>query len=228
MAKRLAEYVLPPVGAALVVVIAMTLLVLHLDAPTGGSKLGHSPRAQAGARQTPTPPPAPAATPGAPAPTPGGAAAPSPSSGSGLTPVRLVVPAAQVNAPVETVGLTGQGDIGVPSQAADAAWYNGSVAPGLPGNAILDGHLDWWTGPAVFTHLGQLKAGDQVNLVRADGSQVSFSVTGEQVFGANDRVPPAMLATTGPATVSLITCTGSWDTSRSEYLKRLVVNGTLS
>lgn len=218
MGKRIAEHALPLIGTALVVVVAVGFLLFHFGVPSGKPKVAHSPPAQAVRRV-----PSPAATP-PPPPPPTPSATPAPA----VPPVRLVVPAAQINAPVETVGLTGQGAIGVPTQPADAAWYNGSVAPGQPGNAILDGHLDWWTGPAVFLHLAQLKAGDQIELVRADGSQVTFAVTGQQVFGANDSVPASMLATTGPATISLITCSGAWDAGQSEYLQRLVVNGTLS
>jgi sortase (surface protein transpeptidase) len=138
-----------------------------------------------------------------------------------------VVPAAQVNAPVESVGLDPQGVIGVPSQPMDAAWYNGSPSPGEPGNAIVDGHLDWWTGPGVFGHLSQVQTGDQIDFVQADRSVVTFVVTGEQVYGANAQIPASMMVKSGPATVSLITCTGSWDAGQSEYLQRLVVNGSL-
>ena len=142
--------------------------------------------------------------------------------------MRLVVPAAQVNAAVETVGLDPQGVIGVPSQPMDAARYNGSPAPGDPGNAILDGHLDWWTGPGVFGHLAQVQAGDQIQITEAGGSSLNFTVTGEQLFGANAQMPASMLTKSGPATLSLITCAGSWDAGQGEYQQRLVVNATLS
>lgn len=228
MGKRLAEYILPVAAAALIVALGVALLLFHFAAPTGGPKGSpRSPGAQAGVHRTPSASPGGPALPPSPVvPSPLGPSAPS--TASGLTPTRLVVPAAQIDAPVETVGVNAQGDIGVPSQASDAAWYTGSVAPGQPGNAILDGHLDWWTGPAVFWNLGHLHAGDQIKFVRADGSQVTFTDTGEQVLGAGARVPASMLAMTGPATVSLITCAGSWDAGRSEYLQRLIVYGTLS
>lgn len=218
MSRRLALRLLPPLGAGLVVVVAAMFLLFYVVVPFHpGASAGRSPAAPSNAPATSPLRPLPhRAPPPTPTPTP---------SGPSLVPVRLVVPAAQVNAAVETVGLT-QGAIGVPSQAMDAAWYDGSVAPGQPGNAILDGHVDWWTGPGVFGHLAQVRVGDQVQLVRTDGSQVTFAVTGQQIFGANDQVPATMLAKTGPATLSLITCTGSWD--GSEYSERLVINASLS
>ncbi|MFZ0215147.1 MAG: class F sortase, partial [Candidatus Dormiibacterota bacterium] len=100
--------------------------------------------------------------------------------------------------------------------------------PGAPGNAILDGHLDWWTGPGVFLHLSRVHRGDTITVVRGDHTRLQFTVTGEQVLAADARVPMSMLTTTGPATLSLITCYGSWDTGKAEYQQRLIVDATAS
>lgn len=229
MGGRLVAYLFPLLGAALVVAVGMAFVLFPFFANPGGPLGAHSPVPTTSSR-SPSPAhavrPSPAPTPTLPPP-----ASPTPpgvSAASALTPVRLVIPAAQVNSAVETVGLDPQGVIGVPSQPMDAAWYNGSPEPGQPGNAIIDGHLDWWTGPGVFGHLSQVQTGDEIQITQADGSNVTFTVTGEQVFSANAQMPASMLTKSGPATVSLITCTGSWDAGQSEYLQRLVVNGSLS
>jgi len=47
----------------------------------------------------------------------------------------------------------------VPSVPSHVAWYSPGPAPGEPGDAVIDGHLDWTTGPAVFWNLGKLHAG---------------------------------------------------------------------
>src|SRR4051812_9478797 len=59
-------------------------------------------------------------------------------------PARLLIPSIGVNAAVESVGLskTGSGDIGIPSNFVDVAWYNRSPRPGDSGISIIDGHLD--------------------------------------------------------------------------------------
>ncbi len=156
--------------------------------------------------------------------------APAPSSspalgpGEAQQPQRLVIPKLTVDASVEKVGVDTQGNIGIPSDPNDVAWYRLGPLPGDPGNAIIDGHLDWTSGPAVFSHLPQLQPKDQVTVVRRDGSRLNFLVTRRRVFRANQRPPADMWATSGPSRISLITCTGPWDRGRQQYQERLVVD----
>src|SRR5579862_3543761 len=75
-------------------------------------------------------------------------------------PVQLIIPGIHVNAPVEAVGITPDGSMDVPSQWNDAAWFEPGYRPGEDGNAVIVGHLDSLTGPALFWDLGKLKLGD--------------------------------------------------------------------
>jgi sortase (surface protein transpeptidase) len=115
----------------------------------------------------------------------------------------------------------------VPSQPDRVAWYQPGVAPGDPGDALIDGHLDWWTGPAVFWHLANLHPGDQVNVVRADGSQLTFTVDSTITYPWNARTD-GLVTNTGTPSISLVTCSGTWDRQRQTYLNRLVVHATLA
>jgi hypothetical protein len=142
-------------------------------------------------------------------------------------PTKLVIPALSVAAVVEAVGVAADGTMAVPAQADHVAWYQPGVAPGDAGNALFDGHLDWWTGPAVFWHLANLRIGDQVDVVRADGSHLAFTVDSTSTYPWNSR-PDGLFTTTGPPSISLVTCSGSWDRQRQTYLSRLVVHATLA
>ena len=45
--------------------------------------------------------------------------------------------------------------MGVPTNFTDVGWYRYGPAPGTPGNAVIDGHLDGKSVPeAVFYNLG--------------------------------------------------------------------------
>jgi hypothetical protein len=142
-------------------------------------------------------------------------------------PTKLVIPALGVAAEVEAVGVAADGTMAVPSQADHVAWYQPGVTPGDAGDALIDGHLDWWTGPAVFWHLANLRTGDQVDVVHADGSQLVFTVDSTSTYPWNSR-PDSLFTTTGPPSISLVTCSGSWDRQRQTYLSRLVVHATLA
>ena len=144
-----------------------------------------------------------------------------------VPPTRLAIPKLGVDAVVEAVGVAADGSMAVPSQPDHVAWYQPGVKPGDAGDALFDGHLDWWTGPAVFWHLANLRRGDQVNVVRADGSQLIFTVDSTTTYPWNARTD-GLVTTTGPPSISLVTCSGTWDRQRQTYLNRLVVHATLA
>lgn len=142
-------------------------------------------------------------------------------------PVRLTIPAIGVDAPVEQVGTDAQGRMAVPSEPDHVAWYSPGVAPGDVGDAVIDGHLDWTSGPAVFARLGQLRSGDRVVVTRADQSQAVFVVDSTATYAFDARVQD-LFTRTGVPSLSLLTCSGPWDRQRGTYLTRLAVHATLA
>ena len=142
------------------------------------------------------------------------------------SPVRLFIPKIAVDAKVESRGLDAGRTVLTPIDYHDVAWYNLGPPPGLPGNALLNGHVDWWTGSAVFTRLSELRAGDRVIVVRGDGSRLTFKVTASRVVAANARLA-SLFAPSRVATLTLITCTGAWDASKQSDTHRLLVTAVL-
>jgi hypothetical protein len=142
-------------------------------------------------------------------------------------PARLLVPSISVNAGVESVGVDAQGRMATPAQASDVAWFKPGSAPGDVGDAVIAGHLDWTSGPAVFWSLGHVRRGDEITVVRADGSRVRF-VTDATRQVPYDSSTDALFTRDGPPSLTLITCAGTWDRQRGTYLQRLVVHATLA
>jgi hypothetical protein len=66
-----------------------------------------------------------------------------------------------------------------------------------------------------------------VDVVRADGSQLAFTVDSTSTYPWNSR-PDGLFTTAGPPSISLVTCSGTWDRQRQTYLSRLVVHATLA
>jgi sortase (surface protein transpeptidase) len=137
-------------------------------------------------------------------------------------PDHISIPAINVSAAVEQVGLDSTGSMGVPSKTTDTAWYDDGPTPGQPGDAVIDGHLDWYSGPAVFWNLGRLKPGEEILLQLSNGQQLGFEVTSVHAYPLTATVP-GLFDVSGPPRLSLITCAGQWDASRHVYLQRLVV-----
>ncbi len=144
-----------------------------------------------------------------------------------LRPVRLVIPSINLDATVESRGLDADRNLATAQDFAHAAWYNRGPAPGQPGNALINGHVNWWTGDAVFTRLKQLRMGDRIDVIRADGTSVAFTVNGRQTVAANARVA-SLFAPSQVATLTLITCSGVWNPLTLSNTQRLLVSATIA
>jgi sortase (surface protein transpeptidase) len=142
-------------------------------------------------------------------------------------PGRLLIPSIALDAAVEAVGVDANGDMATPSRAEDVGWFSGGPRPGDPGDSVIAGHLDWYTGPAVFKDLARLRQGDLLVVVRQDGSRSSFRVDSTATYPYDARVPGLFSPAGGPQ-LSLITCAGSWDAGKAIYSERLIVHATLA
>ena len=109
----------------------------------------------------------------------------------------------------------------VPRHAGDVGWYASGPKPGQPGDAVLDGHLDWASGPAVFWNLDKLRPGDGIQVIDREAHTLGFRVTSTARFPAGSRPPADLFTADGQSRVSLITCAGDWN--GGQYSQRLVV-----
>ncbi len=143
-------------------------------------------------------------------------------------PVQLSIPAIGVSAAIERVGVAGDGTMAVPVSEWDVGWYRRGFLPGSPGNAAIDGHLDWTHGPAVFWNLGKLNPGDAIYVTDNKGVKRKF-VVDELVAYPFDNAPlNNIFGSSNAAHLNLITCNGVYSHTAHNYNKRLVVYSTLS
>jgi sortase (surface protein transpeptidase) len=139
-------------------------------------------------------------------------------------PVRVEIPAIGVSSPLVRLGLNRDGTMQVPGDFQVAGWFTGGPQPGQLGPAVIAGHVDSRTGPAVFYRLRDLRPGDQVRVARADHRVVRFQVESLASYPKQALPDEAVYgATTAPA-LRLITCAGTFDRSRHSYRDNLVVS----
>jgi LPXTG-site transpeptidase (sortase) family protein len=142
-------------------------------------------------------------------------------------PGRLIVRSIGVNAQVLAVGVDKQGNMGVTNQSYNVGWYSPGVVPGDAGDAVIDGHLDWYdTSRAVFYNLKSMSVGDDIEVQRLDGVTKHFRVTAVNAVAYNASVP-GLFVRGGPSRLSLITCGGPWSSKLGEYLQRVIVDAAL-
>jgi sortase (surface protein transpeptidase) len=138
-------------------------------------------------------------------------------------PVRVTVPSIGVSSGLQPLGRSADGTIEVPGDWQRAGWYRRGPRPGQVGPAVILGHLDSTTGPAVFFRLIDLEAGDEIHVDRADGSVVTFVVERIERH-AKTRFPThdVYLPTLRP-TLRLVTCGGAFDATSGHYRDNVVV-----
>lgn len=141
-------------------------------------------------------------------------------------PRRVRIPALGVDSGVERLDLTADGTVEVPRRWQRAGWFRGGPRPGEPGSAVLLGHVDSPSGPAVFAGLAVLPRGARVVVDRADGSSVTFRVQRTATY-PRSRFPveEVYLPTLEPS-LRLITCGGRYDRRRGGYQANVVVFAT--
>jgi len=140
-----------------------------------------------------------------------------------FTPNRLLIPSVRIDAPVDPVGVSDNGQMEVPESTVRAGILSPGVKPGLPGTALMAGHVDNYTGPAIFYPLKKLKPGDPILLTNGKGQYLVYKVTSVESFKTAEAPLDRIFGHTDESRLNLITCTGKYDRKRKEHEKRLVV-----
>jgi sortase (surface protein transpeptidase) len=143
-------------------------------------------------------------------------------------PVRIEIPAIGVSAAVIRLGLNRDGSMQVPADFGLTGWFTGGPAPGETGPAVIAGHIDSRTGPAVFYRLRELRAGDRVNVARADGTTVRFAVDSVVRYPKQAFPTEAVFGPAPEPLLRLITCGGTFDRSRDSYRDNIVITARLA
>jgi sortase (surface protein transpeptidase) len=137
-------------------------------------------------------------------------------------PTQVRIPVIGVDSTLESLAVDGAGALQGPTDYAKAGWYAAGVAPGEIGPAVIAGHVDSATGPAVFYRLRDLKAGDTVEVLRGD-RWIPFRVVASERYPKNQFPTDQVYRPTPVPELRLITCGGSFDHSRRSYEDNIVV-----
>jgi hypothetical protein len=149
-----------------------------------------------------------------------------PSAPADAPPTRLRIASLGVDSPLEDLQQDASGALESPKVYGEAGWFAGGTFPGDPGPAVLAGHVDSKTGPAVFYRLHELKPGDEVDVQRGDG-WLAFRVTASEHYSKAQFPSTKVYGPTPVPELRLITCGGTFDTSKHSYRDNLVVYAVL-
>lgn len=161
----------------------------------------------------------------APADRPPGVVAPASPAMPRSEPTQLSIPYIGVTAPFTKLSIGADGRLQAPPEDNSnlAGWYADGPTPGERGSAIVAGHVDTKTGPAVFFLLTLLKPGQGVDISRADGTVAHFTIDSVETFAKNDFPDQRVYGDAPDAQLRIITCGGTFDHAKQDYKDNVVV-----
>ncbi|HEY8473338.1 MAG TPA: class F sortase [Natronosporangium sp.] len=144
-------------------------------------------------------------------------------------PVRIEIPALDIEAKIHKVGLAEDGSIAAPSlrRADEAGWYEDGPTPGQYGPAVIVGHVDDRRGPAVFHKLASIRPGARIKITRRDDRVAVFRVTEVKQYDKAALPADEVYGDFSRPGLRLITCGGRWVGGSTGYADNVVVFATL-
>ncbi len=145
-------------------------------------------------------------------------------------PIRLRIPAIDVDSTLRHIGLTHTGQIATPPLVKDshAYWLTASPTPGELGPATIIGHVDSAAyGPGVFFKLGAMRQHDKIYLTRSDGTVAMFEVERVVEYSKAHFPTQQVYGNIDHAGLRLITCGGTFDSTIHSYESNIVVYAAL-
>jgi sortase (surface protein transpeptidase) len=137
--------------------------------------------------------------------------------------VFIDIPKIGAHAAIVALGEEEDGSMQAPTDPDTVGWYQSGVGVGTPGNALLDGHVDWGGRLRVFGLLRLLGAGDPIEITDETGSQLSYRVMWTRLYQADSAPLDEIFEQTDGEQITLITCGGAFDPSIRMYVSRWVV-----
>lgn len=144
-------------------------------------------------------------------------------------PVRLRIPAIEVDTPLIRLGLTPDGGVEVPPVTAHdrAGWYQFSPTPGQTGPSVILGHVTVGAyGDGVFRHLDRLRRGDRIEAGLENGTTAVFTVAAVRTVAKAEFPADQVYGDVDRPELRLVTCGGR--RTGDGYLDNVIVFATLT
>jgi LPXTG-site transpeptidase (sortase) family protein len=140
-------------------------------------------------------------------------------------PVGVAIDKLGLRAPVDPVGIYGDGSVEIPEDVSRVGWYRfGSDPAQGEGSTVIVGHRDGFDqGAGAFYSIAGLDIGDAIEVELADGSLREYEVVAREVVAKNLLPTSDLFAENGPERLTLISCIGYFDRDGDGYRENVVV-----
>lgn len=142
-----------------------------------------------------------------------------------VPPVKLGYPALEIDMPVVPTGVTEDGQMEIPGDAATAGWYRyGSAPADAVGHTVIAAHNgspDTPVGP--LNAIGDSRTGDEISVEDRAGDKYTYRVVSVEHVNKNDlNLEPYFSRDAAPSLV-LVTCGGEWVPEQNTYSDNVIV-----
>ena len=150
-----------------------------------------------------------------------------PAAAPGVTvvrvPVRLLIPAIGVSAPVLPTGVQAGGSLAIPPDPSDVGWWAGGGFPGEPAGAVvLVGHIDSAVrGPGALLRLQDVRPGTAITVL-ASGQPYRYRVVALRAYAKASLPAAAVFGQQVTPRLVVVSCGGPFDASTGHYLDNIV------
>lgn len=140
-------------------------------------------------------------------------------------PTRISISSLGIRAEVVEVGKADDGSIAPPAEdpAGTVGWYGLGPTPGEPGTAVMVGHVDTDSRPAVFHNLREIRVGKLIEVSRKDRRVAAFRVDSVESFPKDAFPADRVLVHSDVPRLALVTCGGEWVGGDIGYADNVIV-----
>ena len=146
---------------------------------------------------------------------------------TGIIVTHVSIPDIGVSSDIELLTLDSTGALLPPVDFNRAGWYSGGVIPGQIGPAIIAGHIDSITAPAVFANLHKMTPGMKILVSLSNGTVLTFAADRSEVVPKTQFPSSSVYGTVPTPQLRVITCDGNFNHATGHYDDNLVVFATL-
>jgi LPXTG-site transpeptidase (sortase) family protein len=140
-----------------------------------------------------------------------------------LSDMYLVVPKLYINAPIDPVGVTANGEMATSPSLQRIAWYKDGTKPGLLGSAVFAGHYGGPQQTGIFRTLDKLNEGDEIEVRTKNQQTTKYKVYKKATYEVSAVPLQDLFNKSDGKYLNLVTCVGNWNASTESYDKRLIV-----
>ncbi|MDT1939483.1 MULTISPECIES: class F sortase [Carnobacterium] len=111
----------------------------------------------------------------------------------------------------------------VPEGLKMAGWLKTSPIPGNVGNSLIAAHRDWNNKLGAFKYLEDIKIGETVVIEYKNGENREFKVRSKEIIDIKTNPNAKIEINSNKRMITLISCTGAFDTKIKSYTQRALV-----